>query len=284
VLGLVPLPDGRVLGLASHEFRGDRHAGRCDAPPAANTRTRCWYSSITATVADPGSWRFRPLPLGERVIAAPPVPYDPNMPRRMGYFTTTNVVFDGDFAFMLVHVDGVPGQRSGMCLLRAPRSDLVAGWRALAQGQFRLDLRGVAQAGQAAPAEPCDLVGADAFRGVVRSVVRLGPGGPWAAVFAGRARDARSGEARDGVFASFSPDLVRWSAPSLVWGVQPFRRQPEPGLYYTYPSFIDHASPSPVFDTTGGQLHLYMTRLNFAEDRHRGMDRDLVRIPVSIAR
>jgi hypothetical protein len=284
VQGLVPLPDGHILGLASHEFRGDRHEGLCDAPPRSDTRTRCWYSSITATVADPRSWRFQPLPLTERVVASPPVPYDRLMSRRMGYFTTTNVVFDGAFAYMLVLVEGVPGQPNGTCLLRAPRGDLIAGWRALAGGEFRLDLRGLGPSGPGRQTEPCDIVGADAFRGPVRSVVRLGTGGPWAAVFSGRARDARSGEAREGVFASYSRDLVGWSAPSLVWDAPPFRRQQEPGLYYNYPSLIDHESPSPVFDTAGGALHLYMTRLNFAEDRRRSMDRDLVRIRVEVAR
>ena len=63
----------------------------------------------------------------------------------------------------------------------------------------------------------------------------------------------------------------------------PFRVQPEAGVYYEYPSLIDHASPSPVFDTAGDSLWLYLTRFNL-EDRRRGMNRDLVRLRVTVAR
>lgn len=279
VQALAPLPDGRVLGLASHEYMGGRHAGSCAVNDGRPT-SRCWYSAIIATAAQAGSWRFRPLPPPERVVAASPSPYDPAAPRRSGFFSVTNVVFEGGFAYVMAYVEGVPGQRGGMCLLRAPQADLVSGWRALARGEFRLPLGPPPRAREA-----CDVVGGEAFDGPVRSVVRLGQGGPWAAIFAGRPRErVGGGPAGDGVFYSLSPDLLRWSAPELLLAATPFTGQPGRGLYFQYPSLIDHASPSPVFDTVGDAPHLYLTRFNLAEDRRRGSDRDLVRIPVKVAR
>lgn len=284
VQGLAPLPDGRVLGVASHEYLGQRHPGRCGAMPSDGSPTGCWHSSIVGAIAEPGSWRFRLAPREERVIAASPEGYDASRARRSGFFSTTNVVFDGDHAYMLVYVEGVPGQPDGMCLMRAPRADLVNGWRAFAGGAFAVDLRAGRGRDQTRPTPRCEVVGAAVFRGVVRSLVRLEADRLWAATFDGLARDAESGEAREGVFAAFSTDLVRWSGPWLLSDATPFRRQPERGLYYIYPSLIDHASSSAAFDTVGGALHLYLTRLNLAEDRRRGMDRDLVRVPVAIVR
>jgi hypothetical protein len=180
---------------------------------------------------------------------------------------------DGDFAYFLAFSEGIAGQPRGMCLFRAPRGAMLDGWRALSGGAFTQHY-GSAWSGEARPA-PCDRVGAEVFTDPVRSVVRLGPHGPWIAVFSGRAR--AGGEARSGVFLSRSPDLVHWGPPELLWEMTPFRGQPEPGVYYEYPSIIDHASASPVFDDIAGAPWLYLTRFNLG-DRRRGMDRDLVRL------
>ena len=59
-------------------------------------------------------------------------------------------------------------------------------------------------------------------------------------------------------------------------------RVPEPDIYYQYPSLIDHASISPVFDRADGDLYLYMTRYNLFPDRSDGGNRDLVRLRVAI--
>jgi hypothetical protein len=278
VQAVVPLPDGRVLGLASHEYMGKRHEGMCSVTTGPGW-ARCWYSAITATVAEPGRWQFRPLPLPARVVAASSEPYRGNATSRTGFFSVTNIVRDGDYAYTLVYTEGVPGQPRGMCLLRAPMSDLVTGWRALSgDGEFRVNL-GV----DGHSSEPCRPVQTTGVDGAVRSVVRVGRDGPWVATFIGRAPDANSGRPAEGVFTSVSSDLQRWSRPRLLLPVAHFRSQREPGLYYTYPSLIDHGSSSPIFDVAdGGQLHLYLTRLNLAEDRRAGMNRDLVRYSVRV--
>jgi len=280
VQALAPLPDGRVLGLASHEYMGGRHPGWCESSTARGGH--CWYSSIVATAARIGDWRFRLLPAGQRVVAASPVAYDRATAGPSGFFSVTNIVFDGEFAYLLVSRLGIPGQRAGTCLLRAPRTDLVEGWRALAGGEFRLRLDRVNQVEAPAAPKACDLVGENVLRGAVRSLVRLGPDGPWAAVLVGSENRAGEGRPQQGVVYSLSTDLRYWSPPKLLWAMEAFRGQPEAGLYYQYPSLIDHASRSPVFDEVGGRLYLYLTRFNLQEDRRRGMDRDLVRMPVDV--
>jgi hypothetical protein len=277
VQALAPLPDGRVLGLASHEYMGKRHQGMCSVTSGPGG-ARCWYSAITATVAEPGKWQFKPLPLPSRVVAASREPYKGDATHRTGFFSVTNIVRDGEHAYTLVYTEGVPGQPRGQCLLRAPMTDLVNGWRAMSgTGEFDINLgiRGRSE-------EPCRPVQAVGVDGAVRSLVRIGRDGPWVATFIGRAPDATSGRAQEGVFTITSTDLVRWSRPRLLLNVQHFRQQKEPGQYFTYPSLIDHGSSSPTFDVAdGGQLYLYLTRLNL-EDRRAGMNRDLVRYAVKV--
>lgn len=289
VQALVPFTSGgqrRVLGLASHEYMGWRHPGRCAVPFEGDGRRgaafRCWYSAITAVVASEGEWRFAPA----GVIAASPAPYDPNTAARTGFFSVSNALVEGGHATVLVYTEGVPGQPRGNCLLRAPLDQLPQGWRALSGGQFDLALPG-AYAGGADPGHACDVVGDAVFGGApVRALLRGDDArGPWwVAVFTRAA--PRGSDAPAGVFASTSRDLRRWSPAERLWAMTPFRSQPEAGVYFEYPSLLDHASGSAVFDRVAdapgaARLHLYLTRLNL-EDRRRGLDRDLVRIAVTI--
>ncbi|WP_376094483.1 hypothetical protein ACE7GA_01210 [Roseomonas sp. CCTCC AB2023176] len=291
IQAVIPFEDGgrpMVLGLASHEYMGWRHPGRCVTPFDAEGRRpaafRCWYSSITALVAPERDWRFRTV--GAAPVAASPFPYDHAATARAGFFSVSNAIVEDGYATVLAYTEGVPGQPRGNCLLRAPLDDLTGGWRALSGGRFDLPLRG-AYVPDATPPRPCDVVSARVFGGApVRSIIQIpSEEGPWwVAVLT---RPSSPDGAPGGVFASASRDLRHWGPARLLWAMTPFRSQRAAGTYYEYPSLIDHASPSRVFDRAAadasGQLHLYLTRLNFG-DRRRGLDRDLVRLPVLIPR
>ena len=283
IQALVPyLAGGRrqVLGLASHEFMGARHPGLCETPQDGPARVpaafRCWHSAITPVVAEAGEWRFRPLAPGAAVIASPH-PYDARGRARTGFFSVSNALIADGTATVLVYTEGVPGQPRGNCLLRARLDALPGGWRVMAGGAF---VEPAAQPG----GPPCDVVGNGVFgAAAIRSVLRVGD---WhAAVFTRAARPGDATEGSDGVFLSLSRDLVRWLPARRLWAMTPFRIQPEAGTYYEYPSLIDHAGPGEVFDAAAppgaARIHLYLTRLNL-EDRRRGLDRDLVRIPVAL--
>ena len=282
----------RVLGLASHEYMGWRHPGRCAANFEGDGRRpaafRCWYSSITAVLAEEGDWRFAQIAPPEGVIATSSAPFDRARTTRTGFFSVSNALIEDGHATVLVYTEGVSGQPRGNCLLRAPLADLPGGWQSLAGGTFMQPLGGAPREA-AGPARPCDVVGDTVFAGApVRAVLRVStPGGAWwIAVFTRAAPRGRADEASDGVFMSASQDLRRWSTAERLWAMAPFRSQPEAGVYYEYPSLIDHASPSAVFDRTATpagatRIHLYLTRLNL-QNRRRGLDRDLVRIAVTL--
>jgi len=302
VQALLPLPPaspgrpGQVVGLASHEYMGWRHSGRCAAPFDGSGRRpaafRCWYSAITAVVAEEGDWRFQPVPAPDGpagrglVVAASPYPYDPTATARTGFFSVSNALIEGEHAFALVYTEGVPGQPRGNCLLRARLTEALKGWELLSRGGYAPR----SENGAASPTRPCDIVGSAVFGGApVRSVIRVAsPAGPWwLAVFTRAApRDAPPGTP-EGVFYSRSRDLRNWAPAEQLWAMRPFRSQPEAGVYYEYPSLVDHASPSPVFDRAAEEpgkadLHLYLTRLNLM-NRKQGLDRDLVRVSVKVS-
>lgn len=83
-------------------------------------------------------------------------------------------------------------------------------------------------------------------------------------------------------FYSLSNDLVHWTSPRLLMGVElSFTHgcgDPDPKAYA---SFIDPASPSRSFDVTGRRGWLYYTQFNY-RNCQMTLDRDLVRVPVEL--
>ena len=274
IQALAPLPDGMVLGLASHEFMGSRHSGACRA---GHGPTACWYSAIVATTAQESALVFRLAPRASRLVAAPIGPYDPTS-GTAGFLTTTNIVSSGGHAYMLAWTEdaGSDPARRGHCLFRAPAADLLGGWEVLAGGRY-----GRVGDPYERPSPRCDLVGLGALSGKVRSIIRIEERGLWLAVLATR-RPGREGEPDFGVYTAVSTDLVGWRDTRLLAAFEPFWGAGRCGTFYEYPSLIDHDSPSRIFDTGGRDLFLYMTRLNWKDCGRTRMDRDLVRVRLKI--
>jgi hypothetical protein len=268
IQAIVPLPNGKLLGIASHEYRGTRHNGYCESL----IKDACWYSSLLAASADPHTLRFKLAPQPYRIIAAARLPGGMPPAQPTGFFTTSNVVVDGSFGYILATQRNMNGREFNVCLFRAPIDDLSSGWRAMQAGKFQADFRSPLAADLPEPV--CDPIG-KGILGSVRSLVRLGTTGPWIAIFVGRE------QGQEGVLYSRSNDLIKWSEPKLLWSMTSFRGQSEPGIYYQYPSIIDHKSSSAIFDSISDQAWLYLTRFNLL-DRKRGQDRDLVRLRVSV--
>ncbi len=274
VQALLPGGDGRVLGVVSHEYMGSRHQGRCEAPdrPGGN---RCWYSSLLMAEADERAFRFRLLDGPGRFVAAPSARFDTRTERRVGFFTASNAVRSGDWHYLLAWVEQ-PGA-FGNCLFRAPAADPASGWTVLRDGGFGEGFPNPYAAGGADRGDrrSCDVVGRGSLRNILRSVVWLERAGRWAGVYMMPAGHG----VPEGVHYATSPDLVHWDAPRLLFGTESEADAKGCKVVYQYPSLIDHGSASPVFDTAGDDLHLYLTRFNRVSCQ-RGLDRDLVRVRV----
>ncbi len=83
-----------------------------------------------------------------------------------------------------------------------------------------------------------------------------------------------------GFFYSLSSDMISWTRLRLLkeayvpWSQQCF---PLGTVGEVFPSFIDHQDSTVNFERPGQTPYLYYTRFN-----DRDLDRDLVRVPVTI--
>ena len=240
VQALIPGETNTIFGLASHEFHGKRHAGSCKADP--KSRVQCWYSAITATVADTSNFHFAPAPPSKRVVAASPFVFDPTLTNRSGFFVTTNAVrLDGHF-YALFYTEGIAGQPAGNCLFRSTTAGVAAPWEALDSfsteswstfsDPWRTDQHS---------AKKCRIVGSGVFPQFVGSIMYLEEANAWIAVFSRRSPN--------GIYYALSNDLRNWQPPKkLLDTVEPWADPSGCGTYYAYPSLIDHSSTSNIFD------------------------------------
>jgi hypothetical protein len=261
VQALAPLSEGKILGIASHEYNGQRYDGMCET----SQRGGCWYSSIIFTEAQTSKLEFKPLPLLNRVLAQPNTPYDPKENRRKGFFSVSNILKRNGYAYMFAYAEQVDGVRIGNCLLRASVSDLFS-WSIYSKGKF-IPLHRTGH---------CSPVGLEATAAPFRSVVFVEPLGKYISVYMrGQGRD-------EGVYYSLSADLMNWSEPQILLDVKNPYGKTEKSYYYYYPSLIDKESQSNLFDRASSKFDLYLTRYNFQNGSRDHRNRDLVRFPVEV--
>jgi hypothetical protein len=270
IQSLIPLGDGRILGLASQEYSGLRHEGVCER---GSNKPVCWYLALVGLEATERDFSFKLLPRPQRVIAGSNRRFDPSVDAA-GFLTLTNTVFDGDFAYFIAWSEDAaePGGR-GNCLFRAPRHDLKTGWQMLRRGQFVLPPKPYPPGGHDPVQAKCDRLGGPDMLGKIRSLVWLETKNLWLVVWSTRMNGT------GGIYYAVSHDLRKWSSASLLAPLEPPWGSDGQGIFYDYPSTIDHHSSSPVFQTIGKSFHLYLTRLNW-EQVHSRMNRDLVRFKV----
>jgi hypothetical protein len=113
------------------------------------------------------------------------------------------------------------------------------------------------------------------YNSVLQRFLLVGTSGDW---------DPQAKRTVWGIYYSTSTDLLHWThrqllvEAELTWTYQCGDADP-----LLYPSLIDPGSPSRSFDTTGTSAYLYYTRFHYAGCQQT-MDRDLVRVPVTISR
>jgi len=270
IQSLIPLGGGRIMALASHEYMGYRHAGVCEK----GAFPTCWYVSVVGLEGSERDLSFKLLPRDQRVIAGSNRRFDPSI-KAAGFQTLTNIVFEGDHAYFIAWTDDAaePGGR-GNCLFRAPRSDLVNGWQMLSGGRF-VNPPDPYPADRHEPVQArCDRLGGKDMSGKARSLVWLESKKQWMFIWTARGKES-------GAFFATSPDLRNWSSASLLAAYEPPWGSDKIGVFYDYPSAIDHDSQSPIFQSVGDRFYLYLTRFNW-ENRKVRMDRDLVRFRVTM--
>ena len=266
-------PDGQTIFAAVHnEFQGNRRPALCPSGRYID----CWYNAVTAAVSRDAGRTFSRMEPGSDLIAALPYRYDEVTGHHAGYFNPSNMVLDKGMLFMMVFATEARAQRPGNCLLRTSRISETAAWRGWDGQSFEVSFVDPYTASVPRDAHVCAPVGGGRLRWPVTSLVRHAPTGLFIALMMNGAHDG-------GVFYATSPDLIDWSSPEkLIDGLGEGAYRCGDAAPVAYPSLLDASSDDRSFMTTGDSAELFLTRFNLT-DCKTSMDRDLIRIPITIS-
>jgi len=271
--------DGRTIHALGHnEFHGQKRPDLC---PAARYR-ECWANAITALLSADGGRHFtRAEP--SAYVAGPPYRYRGDLGRRQGIFQPSNIVAFEGFLYAFVWAEALGAQKRGPCLMRTRDIADPGAWRAHDGRGFSVRFADPYRDPIDDPAaHVCNPVDPGRLFATVHSLNRHRESATWIALTAG-SRKSTNGETQTGIWWMTSPDLLRWSAPRLLWAAPLLTHLDcARDTAFYYPSLLDPRSPDRNFGTVGDSAHLYLTRLNLTGCRIT-WDRDLVRLPVRIA-
>jgi hypothetical protein len=128
----------------------------------------------------------------------------------------------------------------------------------------------------------CAPVASGLMVGPVASVTRHRQSGVYIALMATTRPSASGDKPVSGIFFTTSSDLIEWSVPTLILELpMQFRFECSDQAAFFYPSLLDPDSPSRNFEDTGDHAYLYLTKI-YLDKCKLGMQRDLVRIPITI--
>ena len=268
---------GVFHAIAHNEFHDPMHPNckQGDTSPA----NWCWYNGLTYASSTDGRTFTRPDP-PTHVLAGPPQQWDPSggrAPGPYGYFAPSNIVGrdDGYFYAMFFTIPERDNpQKRGSCVMRTRDLADPTSWRAWDGTAFALPMPSPYT--PEATGTACTIVlpaGIDGSLTWNTYLERL--------LYIGAAGALVDGVVTCGFLFSISTDLIHWSPPQVLKqapvSFPPCGSGPNTGREY-YPSLIDHADPSINFENTSRTPHLYYMRYN-----DEGLNRDLVRVPVTIA-
>ena len=242
----------------------------------------CTYNSVTYAVSTDGGQTFtKPNAPAHVVAPAPnawvPPPVYPSEGIAEGYFAPSSIVRGPDgYYYSLIY--SIPDKSNmsatGICAIRSDRLDDPTSWRAWDGSGFNFRLTSPYATG--ASATVCtylpitignESLSYNTYLGLYMLVgySNMGP------------------STTCGFYFSLSPDMVHWGPKQMIAPVRiPWcdAGPATPGVLepvmVMYPSLIDHGDTGVNFDRTGRTAYLYYMRFNDG-----GLDRDLVRVPVT---
>jgi hypothetical protein len=270
--------DGKnITALASHEYMGSRHPGMCDAKPTQIQPFPCWFSSIIQLRSEDSGKTFFP-DITHRTVATPQIAFTPHDPQRVGFLTTSNIVHDGDWNYVLIYIDGYGEQKTGTCVFRSRANEKTPNWLAWNGSGYTVSLQKVGLPatqikGKISVCEPVNLGNLN------RGLVKHRKTNTWIAE--GFSRDTLGVSKDSGVFYATSTDLIHWSTQKLLAKLQIDFVSPNcPNAVYKYPSLLDENAPGLIYDTVGDKAYLYLVRVNISACKPTS--RDIVRFPITI--
>ncbi|MFO1152301.1 MAG: hypothetical protein U1E42_01370 [Rhodospirillales bacterium] len=274
--------DGKtIFALLSNEWDGTRHPGSGCSGTVGRTR-RCIYNSLTLAISTDGGETYTP-PRGRRLVASLPYRFasEADDDRPAGYGTSSNIIAREGVFYALIGAWPRGAQAYGNCLIRTDSLADAASWRAWDGHDFSRRFVDPYHETDFSPDQHvCEPVGAGSLNWEVRSVSWHAPSQSYITILYGASQSA-SDRRITGIHYATSPDLISWSAIKMLLAAPSALDRQRCQSFIRYPSLLDAKSASRNFETVGGQAHIYFTRTNVPDCRQT-MDRDLVRLPVTI--
>jgi hypothetical protein len=275
--------------LVHNEFH-DPVAATCQ-PGNSAPGNPCWYNSITHAVSTDGAKTFTKPLAPAHVVAPAPNAWVAPLPGEVpvgngtveGYFNPSNIVHASDgyyYSFLMAIPTRNWTEAQGLCAFRTNTLADPSSWRAWDGSGFNLRMTSPYVTGS--PATVCSFLDTVMTQGQVEYNTYLER---YMYVSVSQGPYDVAGRMVCGFFYALSADLVHWSRHQLLVEAQlpwcPADLQ-QPGVLdpqtVLYPSIVDHADTTVNFERTGRTPYLYYTRFNV------GLDRDLVRVPLTITR
>jgi hypothetical protein len=273
--------------LVHNEFH-DPMAATCQ-PGNASPSNPCCYNSVTYAVSTDGARSFSKPGAPAHTVAPAPyawVPPAPGVPPVgngfvEGYFAPSNIVRGRDgyyYSFLMAIPTENWSALQGRCVFRTSVLGDPSTWRAWDGSGFNLRMTSPYVTGQSAPI--CAFLATNLSMGQVIYSSYLER-----YVYLAATGTGYEGRNACGFYYELSADLIHWSQhrrlteANLPWcSADPSQSSIEP-VTVLYPSLVDHTDTTVNFETMGRTPHLYYTRFNDG-----GLDRDLVRVPVTFTR
>jgi len=252
----------------------------------------CWHNSITYAVSTDGAKSFSKPGAPAHTVAPAPnawVPPEPGVPPVgngfvEGYFAPSNIV-RGQDGYYYAFLQAIPTKNwtaaQGLCVFRSNAPGDPSTWRAWDGSGFNLRMTSPYVTGSAAPV--CTFLDTVLVSGHLVYDTYLAR---YLLVSAAQGPTEIDGRPVCGILYALSADLIHWSQrrllveASLPWcpanPAQPGVLEPVSVLN---PALVDHADTTVNFERAGQTPYLYYTRFNDG-----GLDRDLVRVPLTLTR
>lgn len=238
-----------------------------------------WMNAIVLAHSKVGGKTFSTSPPPRHLAANSPQKFMTNQRGTIGFLTTSNIVKKAGYYYVLFNTGAYKNQRSGNCLARTDDLSSAGSWRAWDGSSFETPLintpsldsnRYTCKTPPTLSSKNRSLFWHEKSQGYIATFKK---------VKRKRRREART----EAIFAYSLPKGLRtWSKPQKTFTLKGDARckTPQTGGAYSY--IIDRTSKDGSFSTVGLPAHLYYTRFNLGPYCRLTLDRDLVRIPVSI--
>lgn len=272
-------PDGgkKIYSLGSSDYHGNWFKN-CGEKNRENQG--CWWSAIVLAHSEDGGKTFNSAPPPHHIVAQSPYKFSKDSKGPIGFLTTSNIVKIDDYYYSIFNVAGFKEQSAGNCIARSNDLSDPGAWRFWNGKDYNQSFNSSKQENNAEGGFSCTTLKGFPYK--VRSLLWHTSSQRYIAVFEEN-KVIKGDEPRVDVKFSYSwsDNLIDWHVPKEIMTL-PGKKSCKSQAMGAYPAILDSNSNDVNFGTVGNDAYLYYTRFNVKEGCKLTLDRDLVRVPITI--